>query len=396
MRRVKRILIVCAAIAFSYIALASANLPLPLPSPLSADQDRQSPYNPTSSGQADPLGSYTYTEVDEPEPEEPGEPLLLYRTIENLRLREEPSTEAEVIETILQGTLVQVTDQWNEDWYFVYVDGMYGYMSTEFLAFVALRPPGSPMYMAGSVTVMDAQTGAVLFESEQHTTRYPASVTKIMTALLVLEHVDDLSELITFSETAVAIPWYASRMGMQAGDTMTVYDALYALMLVSANEVAWALAEHVSDSFDEFVDQMNLRAASLGAVNTRFANPCGLPGEGQYTTSYDMALIMRAAMQNPVFNRIIATPSADLPPTESHDTPRSMRNTNRLIHPDGPEFNNRVIGGKTGFTNAAQHTLVTYAELDGRAVIVSVLYVPHRGAIFSDTSALLEHVHSNS
>ena len=378
------------AIVLSYIALASASLP--------RTAEREYPRLQTEDAQVPVVSPISYTDTNAEvtkiteKPTPPGPPLTIYRTTENLRLREEPHAESTVIETIDQGTLLQVMDYQNEDWYFVYVDGLYGYMSAQYLAFVAVRSAGSPMYMAGSVTVMDADTGAVLFETEQHTSRYPASVTKIMTALLVLEHVDDLSERITFSKSAVDIPWYASRMGMQAGDTMTVYDALNALMLVSANEVAWALAEHVSGSIDEFVGQMNRHAASLGAVNTRFVNPCGLPGAGQYTTSYDMALIMREAVRHPVFNRIIATPSAYLPPTESHDSPRLMRNTNRLIQPDGLEFNGSVIGGKTGFTNAAQHTLVTYAELDGRPVIVSVLYVPHRGSIFSDTTALLEHV----
>ncbi|MCL2616348.1 MAG: serine hydrolase, partial [Defluviitaleaceae bacterium] len=247
---------------------------------------------------------------------------------------------------------------------------------------------------AGSVTIMNAETGQVLYEDAQHERRYPASITKIMTALLVLERVEDLSEPVTFSPGSVAIPWYASRAGMQPGDTLTVMDALYALMLISGNEVAWALAEHVSGSIGAFTEEMNARAISLGAENTRFINPCGLPGENQYTTSYDMALIMREAIQSPVFNRIISTSSAYLPPTASRETSRPMLNTNRLIREDSSDFNEWVVGGKTGFTNDAQHTLVTYSEIDGHPVIISLLYVTQRGAIFSDTSALLEFVSS--
>ncbi|MCL2407999.1 MAG: serine hydrolase [Oscillospiraceae bacterium] len=390
MKRLKKILAVCIAAVIGYIVIASASprqfeepeAPANSAEPVENAQfidDRQTPsYIPENTAESVDL-------EDEP-------PVLVYRTAANLRLREEPSVEAEIIETIPGGTMLLVTDYLDGGWYSVYVNGLLGYMSAEFLTFVAVRPAGSPMYMAGSATVMEAVTGEVLYGAEQHTTRYPASVTKIMTALLVLEHTEDLSELITFSESAVDIPWYASRMGMQAGDTMTVSDALYALMLVSANEVAWALAEHVSGSIEEFVDQMNLRAESLGARNTRFVNPCGLPGTDQYTTSYDMALIMREAIRHPVFTRIIATTHAYIPSAESYADPRPIRNTNRLIQHDSPEFNELVTGGKTGFTNAAQHTLVTYAEWEGRSIIVSVLYVPHRGAIFSDTATLLAHV----
>jgi D-alanyl-D-alanine carboxypeptidase len=393
MKYLKKALAVCIAAAIIYIALVSAGS-----HQLESQETAPNPSNPPENEQMLDIPqtpSYIYpnnantAEVADLE-DEPT--VTVYITSTNLRLREAPSAEAEIIDTIPQGTLLLVTDYLDGDWYSVYVNGLLGYMSADFLTFVAVRSASSPMYMAGSVTVMDADTGIVLYEAEQHTSRYPASVTKIMTALLVLEHVEDLSAQITFSESAVDIPWYASRMGMQAGDTMTVYDALHALMLVSANEVAWALAEYVSGSIENFVYQMNLRAVSLGAVNTRFVNPCGLPGVNQYTTAYDMALIMREAVRHPVFTRIIATPHTYIAPAEGYTNPRLVRNTNRLIQYDSPEFNEWVIGGKTGFTNAAQHTLVTYAKLDGLSVVVSVLYVPSRNAIFSDTTSLLEMI----
>ena len=163
-------------------------------------------------------------------------------------------------------------------------------------------------YTAGSVLVMDARTGVVLYETEGHTRRYPASITKIMTALIVLEQVEDLSERVIFSPRAVDLPSYASRMHMEAGESITVLQALYGIMLPSANDIARALAEHVSGSTEEFVALMNLRAAELGAYNTRFINPCGLPGDNQYTTAHDIALIKRAAIKNPLYVEIIGTP----------------------------------------------------------------------------------------
>jgi D-alanyl-D-alanine carboxypeptidase len=316
--------------------------------------------------------------------------LVYYQTTANLRLRTAPSTGAHNIRTVPSGTLVRVLGQRGSDWYQVSVHGIQGYMYAEFLEFATLRTPGMPTYVAGSVTVMDVHTGMILYETNQHQLRQPASITKIMTALLVLENVSDLSEPIRFSRHAVGIPSYASRMGMRYGDTITVYEALYGLMLPSGNEVARALAEHVSGSVGAFVALMNQRAAELGALNTRFANPCGLPGANQRTTSFDMALIKREAIRHPVYNRIIATPYFYIAPTESNPNPRRIRNTNRLIHESQVEFDERVVGSKTGFTNAAQHTLVTYAYLHGRPVIVSVLFANVRGATFSDTITLLD------
>ena len=247
---------------------------------------------------------------------------------------------------------------------------------------------------SAAITVMDARTGFVLYENAQHDLMYPASVTKIMTALLVLEEINDLQEDLVFSEYSVlSLPIYASRMNMAAGDTITIYEALYGLMLPSGNDVANALAEHVSGDIGSFVDLMNQRAAELGAANTRFINPCGLPGYKQHTTAYDISLIMKEAITHPVFNEIIATPSFFIPPTENFPEGLTIHNTNLLIWCEGPYYNPWVIGGKTGFTNAAQHTLVSYAQQGEHALIVSVLYAPRR-ATFTDTNILLNHAFS--
>jgi len=248
-----------------------------------------------------------------------------------------------------------------------------------------------PMYQSASVLVMCADTGDVLYENEGYTRRYPASITKIMTALLVLEYVEDLNESITFSRRAVSIPYYASRVGMLEGESITVMQALYGLMLSSGNEIAWALAEHVSDSIPEFVNLMNMRAWELGAFSTRFVNPCGLPGDGQFVTAYDMALIMQAAIQHPVFLNIISTAFYAIPRTALYDKPRGLVNTNRMIRRGRAEFDPFVVGGKTGFTNAAQHTLVSYARNDNHGLIISVLYASP-GITFTDTTALIRHV----
>ena len=253
---------------------------------------------------------------------------------------------------------------------------------------VPIIPP--PRYTSAAVVVMDADTGLVLYGSEHNTQFYPASITKIMTALIVLENISDLSERIEFSNNAVfSIPRNSSHIAMDVGETLTVYQALYGLMLSSANEVSIALAEHVAETVEAFADKMNHRAAVLGAVNTHFVNPSGLPATGHVTTAYDMALIMREAIKHPVFVDIISTRRFDIPPTERQPNARELLNTNRLIHP-GAYFNEWVIGSKTGWTHDAQHTLVTYAEHDGRRLIISALRGEPSGP-FRDTLALMSY-----
>jgi len=237
---------------------------------------------------------------------------------------------------------------------------------------------------------MEASTGMILYSTNADEIKYPASITKIMTALIVLEHTTDFDERISFSDRAVfSIPRNSSHIAMDVGETLTVYEALYGLMLESANEVSLALAEHVAGSIEDFVDLMNRRARALGAYNTYFANPSGLPGAGHVTTAYDMALIMREAIRHPLFVDIIRARRFDIPPTERQPDVRALRNTNRLIH-EGPLFNESVIGSKTGWTTAAGHTLVTYAQHNGRRLIVSVLGGDTPGT-FIDTTALLDY-----
>jgi len=248
----------------------------------------------------------------------------------------------------------------------------------------------SPSYSAASVVLMEASTGTVLYATNADEIKYPASITKIMTALIVLEHTTDFDERIPFSDRAIfTTPRYSSHIAMDVGETLSVYEALYGLMLSSANEVSLALAEHVAGSIEEFVDLMNRRAQTLGAKNTYFVNPSGLPGAGHVTTAHDMALIMREAIQHPLFVDIIRTRRFDIPPTERQPEVRALRNTNRLIH-EGAYFNEAVVGSKTGWTNDAGHTLVTYAEQDGRRLIVSVLGGDSPGT-FVDTTTLLAY-----
>lgn len=261
--------------------------------------------------------------------------------------------------------------------------------------FLAVPVFAAPYYNAASVLVLDLETGEVLYETDGFSRRYPASITKVMTALIVLEEVENLHERVTFSQNAVTLPSYAGRMEIEAGEQMTVLQALYGIMLPSANDIARALAEHVSGNIPDFVAHMNRRAEEIGAYDTRFVNPCGLPGSGQHVTAYDVALIMKAAISHPLFVEIISTPYFTLPPTNLYEEPRQMRNSNQLIRPGHENFDPRIIGSKTGFTNAAQHTLVSYAAYDGFEIIVTVLYSSPAGATFTDTASILDYIFEN-
>ena len=185
----------------------------------------------------------------------------------------------------------------------------------------AYAAPGWPADVAieadGGI-VMDADSGAVLFGKNLHETYYPASITKVLTALIVLEHCS-LDEEVTFSYDAVYnVESGSSNAGIDEGDVLTVRDCLYALLLQSANEAANALAEHVSGSREAFAELMNETAASLGCQDSHFANPSGLNDENHYTSAYDMALICRAAIQNPMFLEIDGARYYDLPPTRNY------------------------------------------------------------------------------
>ncbi|MCL1863220.1 MAG: D-alanyl-D-alanine carboxypeptidase [Defluviitaleaceae bacterium] len=254
-----------------------------------------------------------------------------------------------------------------------------------------IEMPPPPVYTAGAVVLMDAATGLVLYESEGNTPMYPASITKVMTALVVLEHVHDLTERIEFCDYAIfSFNRNSSHISMDVGETLSIYEALHALMLESANEVSIALALHIAGGVEEFADLMNRRAASVGAANTNFVNPSGLPARGHVTTAYDMSLIMREAVRNTIFRNIISTVRFDIPPTERQPETRHLLNTNQQIRPS-VFYNPDVVGGKTGWTTPAGNTLVTFAQNDkGRGLITTVLQGDGSRA-YDDTTLLLNY-----
>ena len=260
----------------------------------------------------------------------------------------------------------------------------------------AYAAPGWPADVAieadGGI-VMDADSGAVLFGKNLHETYYPASITKVLTALIVLEHCS-LDEEVTFSYDAVYnVESGSSNAGIDEGDVLTVRDCLYALLLQSANEAANALAEHVSGSREAFAELMNETAASLGCQDSHFANPSGLNDENHYTSAYDMALICRAAIQNPMFLEIDGARYYDLPPTRNYPEGSTVYAHHAMLLPSRSQYYEGAFGGKTGYTSLAGNTLVTFATRNDMTLVAVVLngHQTH----YSDTKAMLDFGFAN-
>ena len=236
--------------------------------------------------------------------------------------------------------------------------------------------------------VMDAASGTVLYGKNIHETYAPASITKVLTSIIVLEQCD-LDEVVTFSKNAVYnVEADSSSAGYDTGDTATVKDCLYALLLKSANESANALAEHTAGSTEAFAELMNEKAKELGCVDSHFANPSGLNDENHYVSAYDMALITRYAFQNETFREIASTTYYELPPNARNPEGLGVSPGNKMDKKNFPEYRPDVIGGKTGYTSIALNTLVIGARQDDTELITVVLH--SNGTTYSDTSRLLD------
>lgn len=232
---------------------------------------------------------------------------------------------------------------------------------------------------AESAVLINARTGQILYEKEKDKQQFPASTTKIMTALLTLEN-KELDEVVTISHDASYTE--GSRIYLLEGEKVTIEQLLYAMLLESANDAAIALAEAVGGSVEAFADMMNARAEELGAENTHFETPNGLPNDNHLTTAYDLALIAKEAMKNETFRKIVSTESYEIPATELQPEVRHINNTNKLlvssssVYVDGkkrPYKYDGILGIKTGYTKAAQSCLVAAAERDGMEIIGVIL-----------------------
>lgn len=243
--------------------------------------------------------------------------------------------------------------------------------------------------------LMDADTGTVLFDKGGDQQRYPASITKIMTLLVAVEN-SSMDEQVTFTETGVRnVAADSSNINSKVGEVMTMQDCLHALMIISANDAAAQIAEHVGGTEQNFIDMMNQRAAEIGCTNTHFTNSSGLPDENHYSSAKDMALIFREGLKNKDFRSVIGDADYTIQPTNMTSDKRVMHTHHPMFAPESDIYYPGCIGGKTGFTNLAAHTLVTAVEQNGTTYIAVVMHGVELSTCCLDSKALFEYGFGN-
>jgi serine-type D-Ala-D-Ala carboxypeptidase (penicillin-binding protein 5/6) len=251
-----------------------------------------------------------------------------------------------------------------------------------------------PQVSAPTAILIDSETGRVLYEKNADTKMYPASTTKVMTALLASNY-KDLDEQVTASQNVVNIERGSSQIYLNPGEILTMKQLLYALMLPSANDAAIAIAEHIGGSIDGFATLMNEKAQSLGAVNTHFVNPNGLHDDNHYTTARDLSMIAREGMKNPIFREIVSTYQYVIPPTNKQVERNYLTNGNKLISKVNNKYKYEyAIGIKTGYTTKSQHCLVGGAKKDNLELI-SVVLGDSKEFMYPDSIALFEYGFAN-
>lgn len=249
--------------------------------------------------------------------------------------------------------------------------------------------PQGPEIGAESAILMDADSGTILYAKDIYRQEYPASTTKIMTCLLAMENCS-MNETVTFSHDAVfSVPWDGSKIGMDEGQELTMEQALYAILVGSANEVSNAVAEHISGSSDAFSALMTRRAEELGCVNTHFTNANGLPDENHYTCAFDLATIARKFFSYELLAKMSDTFHYYIAPTDKLPNEIDVYSHNRLL-PGTQYAYEYLVGSKTGYTDSSRQTLVSCAEKDGMRLICVILKEESPNQ-FTDTIALFDY-----
>lgn len=254
--------------------------------------------------------------------------------------------------------------------------------------------PTGPVISAGSAILIEAETGTILYAKDIHSQHYPASTTKILTTLIAMETCA-MDEMVHFSYKATHdIDPGSNHIGMDSGEQLPMEDCLKAILIRSANEVSFAVAEHIAgDTWENFAPIMNERAKELGCLNSNFVNPNGLPNEAHVTTAYDLAMIGRAFFDNELLCQMTLTKQLHIYPTDVQ--PDEIWENNHMLLLPGKEYAYEpLVGCKTGYTNAARSSLVSCAEKDGLKLICVVLQdeAPYQ---YEDTIALFEYGFNN-
>ncbi len=257
--------------------------------------------------------------------------------------------------------------------------------------------PSGPQTHGRSAIIMDADTGAILYEKNMDEPAFPASITKVLTALIALEN-SELDDLITVSEECVnSIPAGYTQIGLKPGNIITMEQGLLATLLASANEAAYSVGESVGinagHDYQWFVEEMNRRSQELGATNSNFVNTNGLHDDNHYTTAKDMALIGRELCKYPEYFTMTQTLEYQIPATTTCEE-HGVWQGDMMLWPTATDYYEPVIAGKTGYTDSARSTLFTVAD-DGNLRLICVVLHTYGAKSYSDTRSLLEYGFAN-
>ena len=244
--------------------------------------------------------------------------------------------------------------------------------------------------------IVETNSGKIIHQDNAEVQNYPASVTKILTAIIVLEKCE-LNDIVTVTKSAISnIPSGYVVAPLLEGEKIKVEDLLYALMLKSSNDAAYVLAEHVGGSVDGFSEMMNKKAKEIGCKNSHFVNPNGIHNDNHYTTAYDMYLIAKYAMKNEEFVKIVSTYQHTLSATNKYSkNDRIMKNTNTFVNPSSRYYDENVKGIKTGTTLQAGNCLITSTSKNGFDVITVILGARTSESKFSETKRMMNYVFDN-
>ena len=254
-------------------------------------------------------------------------------------------------------------------------------------------PQGADITSTAAVVIEDS-TNTTLYAKNADQVLYPGAAVKVMTTLLALEKTQ-LTDQVTMTATGVSgVTDGGANISAQLDEVFTIKQCLYAIMLASANDIALQVAEHIGGSVDGFVQMMNSRAAELGCTNTLFTNPTGLPDENQHTTAHDMALIMKAAIDNDSFRTIAATGSYTIPATNVSGGDRVLTNNFSMMNATNAAYYQYCLGGKEGYTEASQSTLVCAAQKDN-VTLIAVVLQGASGTTATEAASLLNYGFDN-
>ena len=249
-----------------------------------------------------------------------------------------------------------------------------------------------------AAVLIDSATGKILYDKNAKEKMYPASTTKILTSIIIIENCNLDDKVLVNRSSLLPIPSGYTTCNLQPDEEISVKDLLTAFLVVSANEAGYVLAEYYAGSISNFAELMNKKAEEIGCENSHFVNPSGIHNEDHYSTAYDLSLIARYCMQNETFRKIVSIQSCTIAATNKSDV-RKLTNTNDLINPSSKYYIEDCIGIKTGFTTAAQNCLISGFSKNGLELISVVLGASSTGSgesiRYTDTKALYKYGYSN-